>query len=411
MVNIAPFKGFRPKADRVQDIASVPYDVVNSEEARELAKGNELSFLHVIKPEIDLDTSINIYDEIVYQKGADNLRKFVESGWLIQDKPCFYVYAQQMGEHYQIGLVAGASVDDYDSDRIKKHEHTRPDKENDRTKHVDMLNANTGPVFLTYKQKDSIDKIIQSICKEKPTYDFVTKDEVKHIFWVISDEQVITEIEKEFEKIDALYVADGHHRSASGSRVAALRKKANPLHTGNEPYNFFLSVIFPDNQMQIMAYNRVVHTLSGMSPSDFIEKVKEKFEISESVNKIPQKPHHFCMYFEGKWYELKIKDAIVDENDVVQRLDVSILQENILAPLLKIENPRTDKKIRFVGGIRGPEELEKAVNEKGEGVAFSLYPVSIENLIAIADAGEIMPPKSTWFEPKLRSGLIIKPLI
>ncbi|HHE37700.1 MAG TPA: DUF1015 domain-containing protein [Candidatus Cloacimonetes bacterium] len=410
MAKIKPFKGVRPAADKIKDVASPPYDVLNSKEARKQIEDKPYSFLHIVKPEVDLPEDINLYDDKVYQKGKENLYKFLEDGILIQDdKPCFYLYRLIMGNIDQVGLVAGASIEDYENDIIKKHEHTRADKEADRIKHVDTLNANTGPVFLTYKARQDFNDLAESIMNSKPVYDFEADDRIKHIFWKIEDDKVIENIKNIFSGIDFLYVADGHHRSASGTIVGQRRREKNPHHTGNEEYNYFLSVIFPHNQLYIMDYNRIVKDLNGLSNEKFLKAVQENFEIEEFSKTEPYHPkglHNFGMYLNGIWYDLKAKPGTFDENDPVKSLDVSILQENLLSPILRIGDPRKDKRIDFVGGIRGLEELAKRV-DNGEAVAFSMFPTSIEQLMAIADAGKVMPPKSTWFEPKLRSGVIV----
>lgn len=412
MVNILPFRGFRPAPELVQKIAAVPYDVVDNQEAKEMVKDNPYSFLHIEKSEIDVDSYSDPHDEKIYAKGAENLHRFFQQGYLIQDKaPCFYVYSQQLGNHKQFGLVAGASVLEYQKGIIKKHEKTRADKELDRIKHVDALNANTGPVFLTYKNTKEIDTIIEKISKESPVYDFATPDTVHHTFWVVSHKEQIEKLLQEFSRVPFMYIADGHHRSAAASKVCDIRKEKNPLHNGEEQYNYFLSVIFPDNQMQIMAYNRVVKTLNGFTSESFLKKIQEKFDIAPVQSPAPDQPHSFGMFLSGQWYCLKCRPEFLQENDVVERLDVSILQNHVLAPLLGIHDPRKDEKISFVGGIRGTKALEDAVKKQKEGVAFALYPVSIQELIDIADAGKMMPPKSTWFEPKLRSGIITKALI
>ncbi|BBM87889.1 DUF1015 domain-containing protein [Candidatus Uabimicrobium amorphum] len=411
MVNVVPFKGVRPKADLVAKVSSVPYDVISSEEARDIVAQNPHSFLKVIKPEVDLDPQVDIYDDSVYETGKKNLRNLVSEGNMIKDdSACFYVYRQQMGEHIQTGLVAGASVQDYVDDKIKKHEFTREEKEIDRTRHIDSLNCNTGPVFLTYHHNEAIDTLIGEVCKESPVYDFTADDGIKHTFWIVDDAAKINKLTTLFSQIDKLYVADGHHRSAAATRVREKRQQANPLHFGGEPYNFFLTVIFPDNQMQILSYNRVVKDLNGLSGEELLEKLGEIFTISPTDNPVPQQKHQFCMYVQQKWYLLECKDSIVEENDPVKSLDVYILQEYVLSPMLGIGNPRKDKRIDFVGGIRGAKALEERVSKNNDGVAFTLYPVDILSLINIADAGEVMPPKSTWFEPKLRSGIILHPL-
>ena len=409
MAKIKPFYGVRPAADKILDVASPPYDVLNSAEAREEVKGKPHSFLHVVKPEVDLPVDIDLYSEDVYQKGRENLYKMLNEGVLIQDdKPCFYLYRLVMGDIDQIGLVVGASIEDYEKGIIKKHEHTRAVKEADRIKHVDTLNANTGPVFLTYRARKDINEIVDEIIKENPLYDIATEDGIKHIFWKIDQQNDIEKILSIFSDIDFLYVADGHHRSASGTKVGKTRREANSAHTGEEEYNYFLSVIFPDNQLYIMDYNRVVKDMHGNSVEDFLEKAAENFDVkvhSKTEGYSPNKLHNFGMYLDGTWYSLTAKDGTFDENDPVKSLDVAILQDNLLNPILGIGDPRKDKRIDFVGGIRGLEELSGRVN-KGEAVAFSMFPTSIEQLMAIADSDEVMPPKSTWFEPKLRSGVI-----
>jgi len=408
MVRIKPFRGVRPAREMAEKVASFPYDVLNSQEARELASDNPYSFLRVVKPEITLDPSIDLYDDRVYQAGKENLEKLIKEGALVQDdEDHLYVYRQTMGNHVQTGLVGCASADDYNADRIKKHELTRADKEKDRTRHVYTTNANAGPVFLTYKAVNEIDSIIEKVTEGEPEYDFVSDDGIGHTFWVIRDRETIGRLESLFEDMDAVYVADGHHRSASGAKVRDWRKKDNPGHTGEEEYNFFLAVYFPHNQLAIMPYNRVVKDLNGLTESQYLEKVAEKFNVEKNGDKEPGYPTNICMYFKGEWYTLTAKEGSYPKDDPVHSLDVSILQENLLAPVLGIGDPRIDKRIDFIGGIRGTKELERLVDSGKFAVAFSMYPTSIEQLIAIADAGKTMPPKSTWFEPKLRSGLIV----
>ncbi len=410
MSQIRPFRAWRPRPDLAAQIASPPYDVLSSAEAREMAKGNELSFLHVIKPEIDLDPQIDPYDERVYAKGAANLQALIEQGALVrEDQPALYVYQQKMGDHVQTGVVAGASVDEYESGLIKKHEHTRRVKEDDRTRHVNALNANTGPVFLTYVARSRIDRIVNEIRQRDAEYDFVSPDGIGHTLWIVSQPEEIQELLDAFSEIPHLYVADGHHRSASATRVRAMRRDANTTHRGDEPYNYFLSVIFPHNQMKIMAYNRVVKDLAGMSPDAFLARIEERFDVEPADRPEPSKPRSFGMYFRDRWHRLTAKPGSYPEKDPVQSLDCAILQNNLLQPVLGIEDPRSDERIDFVGGIRGAAELEKLCRE-GWAVAFALYPTSIQQLMSVADAGEVMPPKSTWFEPKLRSGLIVRPL-
>ncbi|MGD9488152.1 MAG: DUF1015 domain-containing protein [Calditrichaceae bacterium] len=413
MAVLKPFKGIRPNPELADKVASPPYDVLNSDEAREMAKNNPYSFLHINKPEIDLPSETNLYDEKVYKKGAENLKRFRKEGTFIQDdKACFYIYRQIMGTHSQVGLVAGASVDEYQKDLIKKHELTRAVKEEDRINHVRHLNAQTGPVFLTYKSRPEIDKLIEKIISTEPVYNFKSDDDIRHTVWIVDKDEDIELIKTYFSKIDYLYVADGHHRSAAASRVADLRKAANHQHTGEEEYNFFLSVIFPDNQMYIMDYNRVVTDLNGLSGDEFLLKIQKKFDVKKLGKDgfKPMEKHSFVMYLDGAWYLLYARENSFNEQDPVARLDVSILQTNLLSPILGIGDPRKDDRIDFVGGIRGLNELKKRVDSGEMKVAFALFPTSIEDLMAIADAGKTMPPKSTWFEPKLRSGLLIHEL-
>ncbi|RMF61460.1 MAG: DUF1015 domain-containing protein [Calditrichaeota bacterium] len=409
MAIVRPFRGLRPQKELADKVAAPPYDVLSSEEAREIAKDNPYSFLHVNKPEIDLDPSIDLYDERVYQKGAENLKKLISDGILFQDEePRYYIYKQVMGSHQQVGIVGCASVEEYEKDIIKKHELTRPDKEDDRVKHILYQNAQVGPVFLTYHASPAIDAIVEKIMEDEPEYDFRDELNVQHTLWVVRDVELIREIQNQFSSIPFLYVADGHHRSAAAMRVKQMKQKENPSHTGEEEYNFFLTVIFPHNQMQILDYNRVVKDLNGLSEEEFLNRLKEHFEVEPHQGQYkPTKAHNFGMYLNGRWYKLTARQEMIDESDPVKRLDVSILQENVLAPILGIADPRKDKRIDFVGGIRGLGELEKRVNSGNWAVAFALYPTSIEDLMAIADAGKIMPPKSTWFEPKLRTGLVV----
>jgi uncharacterized protein (DUF1015 family) len=411
MATIKPFRGLRPIPDYAAKVASPPYDVLNSDEARSLAKGNEHSFLHVNKPEIDLDPGINVYDPAVYKQGAKNLQKLIDNKILIQDEsPCFYLYRQIMGKHSQLGLVALTSVDEYIQDKIKKHELTRHDKEEDRVNHILNLNAQTGPVFLTYKAKESINSYLTQLVNSEPIYDFRTDDDIQHTFWVISDIEAIEKIEEEFKTIDALYVADGHHRSAAAARACEYLKKEKNHYTGNEAYNYFLTVIFPHNQMQILDYNRVVKDLNNLTKSAYLDRLNDSFlvrEYSKSKGYKPSLKHDFGMYLNKTWYRLSAIPGTWDESKPTQRLDVSILYENILKPILNIGDLRQDKRIDFVGGMRGLKGLEKRVDSGDMAIAFSLFPTTIQDLLDIADAGETMPPKSTWFEPKLRSGLIV----
>ncbi|UCF64614.1 MAG: DUF1015 domain-containing protein [bacterium] len=405
---VKPFQGLRPRRELAAKVAAPPYDVLDSDEAREMAKGNPLTFLHVNKPEIDLDPAIDVYDTRVYEKGAENLRKFIADGTLLQDpEERYYIYRQIMGEHAQTGLVSIASVDEYEQDLIKKHEFTRPVKEDDRVNHMKYLNAQVGPVFLTYKARPEIDALIEQYCQKTPEYDFVSPDQVRHTLWLVEDPASITKIGELFAAVDVLYVADGHHRSAAAQRVRDLKRRENPAHSGRESYNYFLVVIFPHDQMQILDYNRVVKDLHGLSPEALLDKIREKFDVAETEAVKPDRKRCFLMYLQGIWYRLTAKPGTYDSADPVKSLDVSILQDNLLTPLLGIRDPRKDKRIDFVGGIRGLKELEKRVNSGQWEVAFALHPTSIEELMSIADAGKVMPPKSTWFEPKLRSGLVV----
>ncbi|MBN2693240.1 DUF1015 domain-containing protein [bacterium] len=404
---IRPFRAFRPTKELSSKVAALPYDVMNREEAFEMAKGNPFCFLHITRAEIDLPETVDIHDDAVYLKAKENFNRFIEEGTFIQDEtPKIYIYQQQMGNHIQTGVVAAASVDAYQKELIKKHEKTRKDKEDDRVKHVETLLANTGPVFLTYRHRDDIDSLIENITKRETLYSFTTDDGIKHTAWLTTDSET-DELNGYFSQIDVMYVADGHHRSASASRVKDMLQANNPNHTGEESYNYFLSVIFPDNQMYIMDYNRVLKDLNGLTKESFFEKVAQKFSIEKTDKCSPDKLHRFGMYIDSVWYKLEPLADVVDENDPVKSLDVSILQDNILSPLLGIEDPRTSKRIDFVGGIRGMKELERLVNSGKYAVAFSMFPTQMDQLMSIADAGEIMPPKSTWFEPKLRSGLFI----
>ena len=411
MAKLKPFKAWRPRPDVCAKVASPPYDVLSSDEAREMAASNPLSFLHVVKPEIDLAPGTDVYAPEVYQTGAANLRRLVDDGALIREEvPALYLYRQRMGAHVQTGLVAGASVDEYEADLIKKHEHTRPVKEDDRTRHIDALDANTGPVFLTYKARPEIDALVEQITAADPTYDFVAPDGIQHVLWVVDNESDRDALVVAFAEVPELYVADGHHRSAAGTRIRALRRDANPDHTGDESYNYFLSVIFPDNQMMILDYNRVVRDLNGLDPEAFLAGLGERFEMEPCEDGCPARRRCFGMYLGGRWFRLTAKEGSFPADDPVSSLDVAILQDNLLAPVLGIGDPRSDERIDFVGGIRGLGELERKVDSGEWAVAFALHPTSIEQLFSVADAGLVMPPKSTWFEPKLRSGLIVRPL-
>lgn len=414
MAVIKAFKGVRPVPEFAEKVAALPYDVMNSEEAREMVKDNPYSFLHVDKAEVDLDPSIDLYDKRVYEKASENLKDLTVKGALKKDnRDNLYIYKQVMNGRPQIGLVVCTSIDDYINNIIKKHEHTRADKEQDRINHVDYCNANTGPIFLTYKAKEKVDNAINSwIENHKPVYDFVSEDGIGHTVWVIDEDSVIEGLIAEFAKVDYLYIADGHHRAASAVKVGIKRREEHPNYDGSEEFNYFLSVLFPDNQLYIMDYNRVVADLNGNSVEEFMNKISEKFDVKPFDGEGQYKPDErntFGMFLDNKWYILRAKEGTFNNNDPVDRLDVSILQNNLLNPILGIQDPRTDKRIDFIGGIRGLKELERRVKE-GMKVAFAMCPTTIEDLMAIADAGKVMPPKSTWFEPKLRSGLFIHEL-
>ena len=414
MATLKAFKGLRPPKDIVKNLASRPYDVLNSKEAREEVKGNDYSLLHIIKPEVDLPEGISLYSPEVYNKAKENLEAFKEKGWLKRDDDDkLYIYAQTMWGKTQYGIVGCASVDDYMNNVIKKHELTRPDKEEDRMKHVRITNANMEPVFFSYPANKELDSMILEFAKNnEPEYDFTADDGVGHHFWVISDEEMINKIVAYFKEMPSVYVADGHHRTAAAALVGNEKRKANPNHTGQEEYNFFLAVHFPDDQLTIIDYNRVVKDLNGLSEEEFIEKLKAGFEV-EKMGADEFKPstlHEFSMYIGGNWYKLTAKDSTYNDDDPIEVLDVTILTNQVLNPLLGIENLRTSKRIDFVGGIRGLGELKRRVDSGEMKVAFALYPVSMKQLIDIADNGLIMPPKTTWFEPKLRSGLVIHEL-
>ncbi|MEG6585339.1 DUF1015 domain-containing protein [Dendrosporobacter sp. 1207_IL3150] len=410
MAVLKPFRGLRPVQELASQVVSPPYDVLDSEEARKITDNNKYSFLRVTKSEVDLPENIDVHSPVVYEKAAENLQKFIGDRILVQDeKPCFYIYKQKMGDHTQVGLVAAASVNEYQNNIIKKHELTRPDKEQDRVDHITATEAQTGAVFLTYKAEQTLNELIEECMNQAPVYDFTTEDGISHTLYVVAEDKKIQVIENAFAKIDFLYIADGHHRSAAAGRVADLCREKNANHTGNEEYNTFLTVIFPHDMMYIMDYNRVVTDLNGLSPNEFIEKVAEKFDIAESPSGAvkPNDLHTFGMYIDNTWYQLTAKPGTFTEDNPVEVLDVSILQNNLLNPILAIQDPRTDKRINFVGGIRGMAELERLVNSKKYAVAFSMYATSIEQLMDIADAGQIMPPKSTWFEPKLRDAMVV----
>ena len=403
-MRIHAYPALRPRPDVVGQVAAPPYDTVDTAEAAQLAAGNPMSFLHVNHSEIDLPAGTNLYADAVYAKAAENLANFKKNGWLIREnRPLMYLYAQTMGAHVQTGLVCCAHIDDYIQNVIKKHELTRKDKEDDRTKHTATINANIGPVFIAYRDVPEIRAALAPIPQQSaPLYDFVDELQVRHQVWPVANAAAI---EKLFaEKVPVSYIADGHHRSASAVRVGAERRAANPNHTGNEEYNWFLSVIFPASELKILPYNRAVKDLNGLSQEEFLKEIRAIFTVTDNPDPSPKSPRNISMYLGGKWYGLSWPE--VKSSNPVDKLDVSTLQNGVLHPLLGIDDPRTNNRIKFIGGIRGPQELVRLVDQKGYAVAFSMYPTTVDQLMAIADAGQIMPPKSTWFEPKLRTGLL-----
>ncbi len=405
MADISAFRGLRPKKDLAKDVSELPYDVVSRSEAKKIAENNEYSFFHITRPEISMSDDTDPYHESVYQKGKENLHRFIRDKILIKDEtPKLYLYTQIMNEREQTGLVACVNIDDYINNNVKKHELTREDKERDRTRHLDILNANTGLVFLLYREDGSKKGLFERAKAEEPEYDFETDDGIRHIVRVINDEDLIKSFEESFAE-NTLFIADGHHRAASAVNVGLMRRKREKNFTGKEEYNRFLAVIFPHDQLKILPYNRVVRDLCGLNTEDFISKISGRFVVNRNGVKVPGSKRSFSMYIEGRWYSLVYTGSM--EGDTVDKLDVRILQKNILEPLLGIKDPRTDKRINFIGGIRGVDELEKLVDSGQYRVAFSLYPTSVEELMAVASEEGIMPPKSTWFEPKLRSGLFI----
>lgn len=413
MAKIKPFKGIRPPQHLVTEVASRPYDVLNSEEARKEAEGNEKSLYHIIKPEIDFEPGTDEHDARVYDKAVSNFKKFQEQGWLVQDEDeHYYIYAQTMNGRTQYGFVVAANVDDYMEGRIKKHELTRRDKEEDRMKHVRINNANIEPVFFAFPDNDELEAIIKQETSKQPEYDFVAEDGFGHHFWKIDDKETIDKITELFAQIPSLYIADGHHRSAAAALVGHEKALANPNHTGNEEYNYFLAVAFPASHLRIIDYNRVVKDLNGLTPEQFLDKLRENFEVEEVRDSIytPAKLHNFSLYLAGKWFSLTAKAGTYNDSDPIGVLDVTISSDLILRDILNIQDLRTDKRIDFVGGIRGLGELKKRVDSGEMAMALALYPVSMTQLINIADTGNIMPPKTTWFEPKLRSGLVIHKL-
>ena len=411
MAIIRAFKAFRPTVDLASKIAALPYDVMNSEEAREMVKDNEYSFLHVDRAEVNLPKDINIYDKVVYEKARDVLDKMIHDGLYVQEeKPCMYIYRQTMNGKSQTGLVICASIDDYINDKIKKHEHTRKDKEVDRINHVDYCDANTGPIFLTYRNQFEISKIMDKWIQSDPLYDFVSEDGNGHTVWIINNDSDIEKLTILFKNVDSLYIADGHHRAKSAVEVGLKRRKENPGYTGEEEFNYFLAIVYPDNQLEVLDYNRTVKDLNGLNEEEFLSAIEKNFKIKVSKEAVkPKRRHTFGMYMNNIWYELEAKDGTFNEEDPMERLDVSILQNNLLSPILGIDDPTKSDRIEFIGGIRGIKELEKRAN-KDMKVSFSMFATTTDDIMSIADGGMIMPPKSTWFEPKPRSGLFIHKL-
>ena len=405
MAKVLPFHGLLPTPDKAAQVAAVPYDVVNSEEAAKLAEGNPLSFLRISKPEIELEPGIDLYDEKVYAKALANFKRLCEQAPLKLDQDeHLYIYRLKMGDHVQTGILGAVSADEYNKNIIKKHEKTRKDKEDDRTRHVMTLHSHTGPAFLTYRDSPFIDHLVEKLTAEAPLFDFTAPDGIVHTLWRVDEgnSRILSDL---FNHVPFLYIADGHHRSAAAARTAAECAPKNPHHTGKEDYNYFLAVTFPASQLKILPYNRAVKTLNGMTHTQFLEALAHKFKVRDTASPQPSKPGEFCMYLDGKW-SLVTPKFNVKELGVIECLDVSILQDNILAPLLGIDDPRTSKEIDFIGGIRGTAELEKLVNSGKYAVAFSMFPTTLNQLMNIADANAIMPPKSTWFEPKLRDGIV-----
>lgn len=413
MAKIKPFKGLRPPRELVEQVVSRPYDVLNSQEAREEAEGNEKSLYHIIKPEIDFEIGFDEHHPDVYNKAVENFKKFQEKGWLVEDdKEKYYIYAQTMDGRTQYGFVVGAWVNDYTEGRIKKHELTRKDKEEDRMKHVRINDANIEPVFFAFPDNEELEKIIRQVAATEPEYDFIAPDGFGHTLWQIDDDNLITKITEEFEKIPNLYIADGHHRSAAAALVGAEKASQNPNHKGDEEYNYFMAVAFPSSHLKIIDYNRVVKDLNGLTDEEFIDKLKENFIVEKKGKEIykPSSLHNFSLYLNGEWYSLTAKEGTYDDKDPIGVLDVTVSSNLILRDILGITDLRTDKRIDFVGGIRGLGELKKRVDSGEMKMALALYPVTMQQLIDIADSGNIMPPKTTWFEPKLRSGLVIHKL-
>ena len=410
MAIVKPFRALRPQPAQAAQVSAVPYDVVNTEEARALAEDNPLSFLRVSRPEIEMPAGTDIYADAVYARAAANFQRLIEQAPLVQeDTPSFYLYRLRMGARTQTGLVACCAVDEYDSDIIRKHERTRKDKEDDRTRHILTLRAQTGPVFLTYRGSAAVNALSEELAQSAPLFDFTATDGITHTIWRVPSERNASLIDA-FAAVPLLYIADGHHRAKSASRARAELKTQNPQHTSpserEAEHNFFQCVLFPADQLQILAYNRAVKDLNGYSIEEFLKEVARSFEITPDAAPVPERQARFAMYLQGRWYGLKLRQDVTRSFEVIERLDVSVLQNHLLAPVLAVQDPRTDKRIDFIGGIRGTAELERLVNEGKAAVAFSLYPTTLDDLMNVSDAGEIMPPKSTWFEPKLRDGLL-----
>ncbi|MDD5724148.1 MAG: DUF1015 family protein [Syntrophales bacterium] len=408
MVALKPFRAVRPVRQYVKDVASYPYDVIDSREARKLTRENSKSFLRIVKSEVDSPDD-NITPEEVYERARANLDTFLSEGILFQDKKeNLYIYRQRMGDHVQYGVVGCVNVADYESGVIKKHELTRKDKEADRTRHIDKVNAQTGPIYLTHRASKTIDSMVREIVAGDPEYDFTADDGISHSVWIVDNDNIIERIRQGFGQLDSLYIADGHHRAAAAAAVARIRREEGAGHNGTEEYNHLMAVIFPHDQLKIMDYNRVVRDLGGLGEDEFIGRVREHFAVSDNVScRSPQHQGEFGMYLKGKWYRLQAEEGNLKEDDPVATLDVSLLQNNLLRPVLGIDDPRTDDRLLFVGGIRGMDELERLVDSGECAVAFSLYPTIMDQLMAVADRGKVMPPKSTWFEPKLRSGIFV----
>lgn len=406
---VRPFRALRPTREMVSKIAAKPYDVVTEEQAREVAKSNPYTWYKVTRPEINFDHPVDTLDPKVHEAGKAHLRWLLDNGFMfVEDRPALYVYRQVWRDHTQTGLFATFSVDEYLSGAIKKHEHTRRDKEDERTVHFKVVGAQTGPVFLMYKSRPDLDELILSNARGEPEYDFTDESGVRHVLWVVKDEDRVSKICDAFRDVDAFYIADGHHRAAAGARAAVELRRELGGYTGEEEFNYFLAALFPHNQLKILDYNRVVRDLNGLTSDEFLSRMRTKFDV-EPCDRVckPERKHEFSVFLDGRWYKAVALPGTFDHEDAIESLDVSILQNNVLAPILGIENPRTDKRIDFVGGVHGLEELERLVTSGQFAIAFALYPTSIEDLLRVADEGKIMPPKSTWFEPKLKSGVVV----